>query len=90
MIAPLASEACLASVPCPMATAAGTPRVGWNVEQWRREVERCHREIAEAEHLLRSGHPDVAGLCLALADWSAELKILLQEERELPMEGMNS
>lgn len=26
-----------------------------------------------------SGHPDVEGLCLALADWSAELKILERE-----------
>jgi len=25
---------------------------------------------------LRAGHPEVQGLCLALADWSAELKIL--------------
>jgi hypothetical protein len=45
-------------------------------EQWRREVERCHREIAETERLLRAGHPDVQGLCLALSDWSAELRIL--------------
>ena len=34
------------------------------------------REIAEVERLLRAGHPDVEGLCLALADWSAELRIL--------------
>jgi hypothetical protein len=26
--------------------------------------------------LLRAGHPDVQGLCLALADWCAELKIM--------------
>jgi hypothetical protein len=25
---------------------------------------------------LRAGYPDVEGLCLALADWSAELRIL--------------
>ena len=37
---------------------------------------RCRREIAECEALLRAGHPDVEGLCLALADWSAELRIL--------------
>jgi hypothetical protein len=43
------------------------------------EIERCHREISEAEQLLRSGHPDVAGLCLALSDWSAELRILEAE-----------
>lgn len=51
----------------------GRPR---NAEQWRREVERCHREIAETERLLRAGHPDVQGLCLALSDWSTELRIL--------------
>jgi hypothetical protein len=37
---------------------------------------RCRREIAECEAQLRAGHPDVEGLCLALADWSAELRIL--------------
>jgi hypothetical protein len=25
---------------------------------------------------LRTGHPDVQGLCLALADWSAELRLM--------------
>jgi len=45
----------------------------------RREIARCRREIAEIEALLRSGHPDVEGLCLALADWSAELGILERE-----------
>jgi hypothetical protein len=49
----------------------------------RREIERCRREIAEIEGLLRSGHPDVEGLCLALADWSAELRLLEEERRRL-------
>jgi hypothetical protein len=39
-------------------------------------VERCRREIASIEALLRAGHPDVAGLCQALLDWSAELRLL--------------
>lgn len=39
-------------------------------------MERCRREIAAIEDQLRAGHPDVPGLCLALADWSAELRIL--------------
>jgi hypothetical protein len=30
---------------------------------------------------LLAGHPDVAGLCLALSDWSAELRILEDEKR---------
>jgi len=48
-------------------------------ETWRREVDRCSAEIAAIEALLLAGHPDVEGLCLALSDWSAELRIL--EER---------
>ncbi len=42
----------------------------------QREMERCRTEIALAERLLRAGHPDVAGLCMALSDWSMELRIL--------------
>lgn len=49
--------------------------------EWRREIERCRREIAEIEGLLRRGHPDVEGLCQALSDWSAELRLLKQERR---------
>ena len=46
-------------------------------------MEICVREIATIENLLRAGHPDVHGLCLALTDWSAELRIL-EEERKKP------
>jgi hypothetical protein len=45
------------------------------------EIERCRREIAEIEAELLAGNPDVAGLCLALSDWWAELHILQDEER---------
>jgi hypothetical protein len=31
--------------------------------------------------LILAGHPDVEGLCLALSDWSAELKILERERQ---------
>lgn len=48
-------------------------------EQWRREVDRCLAEIADIERLLLGGHPDIEGLCIALADWSAELRILQAE-----------
>ena len=44
-------------------------------------MERCRREIAVIEDQLRAGHPDVHGLCLALADWSAELRLLEGEQR---------
>ena len=40
------------------------------------ERERCEQEIREIEALLRKGHPDVPGLCLALSDWSAELAVI--------------
>ena len=43
-------------------------------------MERCKREIAVIEEQLRAGHPDVHGLCLALADWSEELRILEGEQ----------
>ncbi len=42
-------------------------------------AERCRREIAGIEALILAGHPDVQGLCQALADWSAELRIIEQE-----------
>lgn len=49
----------------------------------QREIDRCRREIAELEAQLRAGNPQVEGLCLALADWSAELRILERKRREL-------
>lgn len=36
------------------------------------DLQRCDREIAEVKDALLAGHPDVAGLALALRDWSAE------------------
>lgn len=41
---------------------------------------RCRREIANIEALILSGHTDLRGLCLALSDWSAELRILESAE----------
>jgi len=49
-------------------------------------MDRCLREIAEARALLLAGHPDVEGLCRALADWSAELR-LIQKERTAQRES---
>jgi len=43
------------------------------------EIERCRREIAAIEALIRAGHPDLQGLCLALSDWCAELRLIEQE-----------
>jgi len=49
-------------------------------------MERCRREIAVIEEQLRGGHPDLHGLCLALADWSAELRTLEAEQEKPPAE----
>jgi len=51
------------------------------------DIERCRREIAAIEAELLAGNPDVHGLCLALSDWWAELRILEAEQgREKPRE----
>ena len=39
-------------------------------------MERCRREIAAIEAEILAGNPDLPGLCLALSDWNAELRIL--------------
>jgi hypothetical protein len=44
-------------------------------------MERCRREIAAIEAEIRAGNPDLQGLCLALSDWHAELRILQDEQR---------
>ena len=44
-------------------------------------MERCRREIAAIEAEILAGNPDLQGLCLALSDWSEELRILQNEER---------
>ena len=43
--------------------------------------QRCRQEIAAIEAQIRGGHPDLAGLCLALADWSSELRLLRASKR---------
>ena len=43
-------------------------------------MERCRREIADIEAEILAGNPDLPGLCLALRDWNAELRILQNEE----------
>jgi hypothetical protein len=47
-------------------------------------MERCRREIVAIEDLLQAGHGEVAGLCLALLDWSAELRILKEQRKKPP------
>ena len=46
-------------------------------------MQRCLREIAIIEGELLAGNRDVAGLCLALSDWWAELRILEAEQRQV-------
>ena len=50
-------------------------------------VEGCRREIAAIEEQIRAGNPDLQGLCLALSDLSAKLRILLAEREKPP--GLN-
>jgi hypothetical protein len=57
------------------------PRVNSHAAEVTAAMERCRRETAEIEALILSGHPDLHGLCLALSDWSAELRILQDEKR---------
>jgi hypothetical protein len=45
-------------------------------DQQRADIDRCRREIAALEAEIRAGHPDLDGLCLALADWRGELRLL--------------
>ena len=44
-------------------------------------MERCRREIAAIEAEILVGNPDLPGMCLALSDWSTELRVLQDEER---------
>jgi len=53
------------------------------------QVERCRREIAIIEAELFAGNPDVQGLCLALSDWWAELRIIEAEQRREKPPGLN-
>ena len=57
-------------------TTTGAAEVDTAAPDIQREIARCRDEIAAIEALVRGGHPDVEGLCLALSDWSAELRIL--------------
>jgi hypothetical protein len=43
------------------------------------ELQRCDREIAEAEATLRSGYPDIDGCLLWLYDWRVERKLIEDE-----------
>jgi hypothetical protein len=44
-------------------------------------IARCRAELASIEAKLRSGHPDLEGLLRALVDWSRELRLLQNEQR---------
>ena len=52
-------------------------------------MDRCRREIAAIEAEILKGNPDVEGLCMALSDWSAELRILEAEQRREKPPGLN-
>ena len=68
-----------------MVTEEASAKSPQSASQLQREIDRCRAEIRETERRLRAGHPDAEGLCLALADWSAELRVLKgRRERPLP------
>lgn len=52
-------------------------------------MDRCRREIEAIEAELLAGNPDVEGLCQALSDWWAELRILEAEHRREKPPGVN-
>jgi hypothetical protein len=53
------------------------------------DVDRCRREISAIEAELLAGNPDVEGLCSALSDWWAELRILEAEQGREKPPGLN-
>ena len=59
----------------------GTASMRSDPSDLQSERERSMKEIAECKRLLRAGHPEVEGLCLAVRDWSVELRILDGDER---------
>ena len=64
-----------------MAMAEPSTRSPGSVYRRPCESSGCRAEIAAIEAELLASNPDVAGLCMALADWSAELRILQDKER---------
>jgi hypothetical protein len=52
-------------------------------------MERCRREIAAIEAEILRGNPDLLGLCQALSDWWAELRIIEAEQRREKPPGLN-
>jgi hypothetical protein len=51
------------------------------------DIERCEKEIAQAEAMLRAGHREVAGLLLQLMDWSIERRLLSSQGPLLKPDG---
>jgi hypothetical protein len=45
-------------------------------------MERCRAEITAVEAQIQAGHPDLDGLCLALANWSSELRLIQKESEQ--------
>ena len=54
---------------------SGSTLPGYSAQE---QLERCHRESTAIEQLIRAGHPDLQGLCLALADWGREMRLILR------------
>ena len=63
---------------------AASMRLRKSAPRSRHESNAAVREIADIEAEIRAGHTDLQGLCLALSDWSAELRILQNEQSRRP------
>ena len=49
-------------------------------------MDRCRAVIATIEAQIRAGHPDLQGLCLALADWCVERRLIEKaRQRHTPL-----
>ncbi len=44
----------------------------------------ARRETADIKAAIRAGHPDLQGLCLALSDWSEEVRLIERETGTRP------
>ena len=64
-----------------MAMAAPSTRSPRNAGRGQRESIAVTAEIAAIEAEIRAGHPDLQGLCLALSDWSGELRLIERDAR---------
>ena len=67
--------------PCWTATGARSTRSRRSVSRRLRESSVAAGRSRPSKAQILAGHPDLAGLCLALADWSGELRLIEKARR---------